>query len=92
MSAELLAKFEYGISKGVEEVWGLNCADEALNKLLKTTSLMKAQLEIQRTLQDTVNFATKNLKRPHTPSSTNKYELNDLFPLYTLQMFILFHH
>jgi hypothetical protein len=56
MSAGLLARIERDLSKLGEELWNVDGPDDILDKVLKTLLLLKAQLEVQRSLQATANL------------------------------------
>ena len=56
MSAGLLARIERDLSKLGEELWNVDGPDDILDKVLKRLLLLKAQLEVQRSLQATANL------------------------------------
>lgn len=62
MSADLLARIERDLSKMGDELWNIDGPDDILDTVLKRLLLLKAQLEVQKSLQ-----ATANLLR-HIPS------------------------
>jgi hypothetical protein len=62
MSADLLARIERDLSKIGNELWNIDDPDDILDTVLKRLLLLKAQLEVQKSLQ-----ATANLLR-HIPS------------------------
>jgi hypothetical protein len=55
MSADLLARIERDLSKMGEELWNFDGPDD-LNGVLRKVSLLKAQLEVQKSLQATANL------------------------------------
>jgi hypothetical protein len=55
MSADLLARIERDLSKVGEELWNIDGPDD-LNGVLRKVSLLKAQLEVQKSLQATANL------------------------------------
>jgi hypothetical protein len=56
MSADLLARIERDLSKIGEELWNIDGPDDSLDKVFKTLILLKAQVEVQKSLQATANL------------------------------------
>jgi hypothetical protein len=56
MSADLLARIERDLSKMGDELWNIDGPDDILDKVLKRLLLLKAQLEVQKSLQATANL------------------------------------
>jgi hypothetical protein len=56
MSADLLARIERDLCKMGEELWNIDGPDDILDKVLERLSLLKAQLEVQKSLQATANL------------------------------------
>lgn len=56
MSADLLARIERDLCKVGEELWSIDGPDDVLDKVLERVSLLKAQLEVQKSLQATANL------------------------------------
>lgn len=56
MSADLLARIERDLCKMSEEIWNIDGPDDVINKVLERVSLLRAQLEVQKSLQATANL------------------------------------
>jgi hypothetical protein len=56
MSADLLEGIERDLFKVGEELWNIDGPDDVLDEVLKKISLLKVQLEIQKSLQATANL------------------------------------
>jgi hypothetical protein len=56
MSAGLLARIERDLCKMGEEIWNIDGPDDVVDKVLERLSLLKAQLEVQKSLQVTANL------------------------------------
>jgi hypothetical protein len=56
MSADLLARIERDLSKMGEELWNIDGPDDIRDKVFKRLILLKAQLEVQKSLQATANL------------------------------------
>ncbi|KIW38198.1 uncharacterized protein PV06_10144 [Exophiala oligosperma] len=56
MSADLLARIERDLCKIGEEIWNIDGPDDVVDKVLERLSLLKAQLEVQKSLQATANL------------------------------------
>jgi hypothetical protein len=56
MSADLLARIERDLCKMGEEIWNIDSPDDVVDKVLERLSLLKAQLEVQKSLQATANL------------------------------------
>ena len=56
MSADLLARIERDLSKMGEELWNIDGPDDILDKVFKRLILLKAQVEVQKSLQATANL------------------------------------
>ena len=50
MSADLLARIERDLSKIGEELWNIDSPNDVLDEVLEKLSLLKVQLEIQKSL------------------------------------------
>ena len=48
MSADLLARIERDLCKVGEELWNFDGPEDILDKVLESLSLLKAQLEVQK--------------------------------------------
>jgi hypothetical protein len=56
MSTDLLERIERDLCKMGEELWNIDGPDDVLDKVLEKLSLLKIQLEVQKSLQDTANL------------------------------------
>lgn len=56
MSADLLARIERDLCKMGQEIWNIDGPDDVVDKVLERLSLLKAQLEVQESLQATANL------------------------------------
>lgn len=56
MSADLLARIERDLCKMGEEIWNIDSPDDVVDQVLARVSLLKAQLEVQKSLQSTANL------------------------------------
>ena len=56
MSADLLVRIDRDLSKMGDELWNIDGPDDILDKVFKRLILLKAQVEVQRSLQATANL------------------------------------
>jgi hypothetical protein len=56
MSTDLLARVERDLCNMGEELWNIEGPDDIFDKVLERLSLLKAQLEVQKSLQATANL------------------------------------
>jgi hypothetical protein len=56
MSIDLLARIERDLSKMGEELWNFDGPDSVLDKVFERLSLLKSQIDVQKSLQATANL------------------------------------
>jgi hypothetical protein len=67
MFADLLERIERDLDNIREELWNVDGPDDALDKVLEKLSLLKAQVEVQKSLQITANFLRRQPNNKAVP-------------------------
>lgn len=67
MSADLLRRVEQDLENLGEELWNVDGPDDLLDRVLEKTSLLKAQLNVQKSLQPVANLLRQHPTKKALP-------------------------